>query len=242
MDHRRIHEAMHICLFDIDGTLLSSGGAGKAAMEIALATAFGAPASAANVPFSGRTDRAIARDLFRLYGIDETAENWQRFLQAYLGHLPLCLNQYQGRVLPGIAALLECLRQRGNVAVGLLTGNVQEGARLKLGHYGIGHHFGFGGFGDHYFDRDEVAVEALTAVREHLGGSVPLERLWVIGDTPLDIRCARAIGAQVLAVATGWHTCEELSAAEPDLLLTDLSDPEPLFERWYRGSNENDGC
>jgi phosphoglycolate phosphatase len=223
---------MLVCLFDIDGTLLSSGGAGKAAMEQALATAFGVPASAVDVPFSGRTDRAIVRDLFRHHAIRETPENWDLFLTAYLNHLPDCLNRHNGKVLPGIAALLERLRARGGVAVGLLTGNVRDGARLKLGHYGLYQHFAFGGFGDHHLQRDEVAHEALAEVRRHCNGSICPEHIWVIGDTPLDVQCARAIGARALAVATGWHSLELLASSKPDLLLPDLSDPAPLLDLW----------
>src|SRR4051812_32026161 len=95
-------QRMHICLFDIDGTLLASGGAGKAAMEMALVTEFGVAESDHRVPFSGRTDRAICHDLLRHYGLAATPENWQRLSRAYLGHLPGFLSRNQGRVLPGI--------------------------------------------------------------------------------------------------------------------------------------------
>src|SRR5437868_12166897 len=109
---------MYVCLFDIDGTLLSSGGAGKAAMEAALATEFGVPGASYNVPFAGRTDRAIARDLFEMHQIEESTSNWKRFLSAYLQHLPASLVTHKGQILPGIAALLQCLQRRGDVAVG----------------------------------------------------------------------------------------------------------------------------
>src|SRR4051812_17896994 len=136
---------MHVCLFDIDGTLLASGGAGKAAMEAALREEVGLDAVRAKVPYSGRTDRAIGRDLLRLHDLDESPANWQRLRDGYLGRLPRSLRENAGCVLPGIAALLEQLAARGNVALGLLTGNVRAGARLKLGHYGLVHHFAFGG-------------------------------------------------------------------------------------------------
>lgn len=226
---------MHICLFDIDGTLIASAGAGKAALEAALAAAFGIPRVTDKLELSGRTDRAIIRDLFRLHVIDDTPENHRRLVDAYLHHLPACLTASAGRVLPGIAELLEHLSKRGDVAVGLLTGNVRAGARVKLGHFGLFEYFPFGGYGDHHFDRDDVAREALAAVRERLNGSVHPERIWVIGDTPLDVRCARAIGARAVAVATGWHTREELAEHGPDLLLTDLADPAPLLQRWRPG-------
>jgi len=220
---------MRIFLFDIDGTLLSSGGAGKAAMEAALASEFGVTEIRGRVPFSGRTDRAIGQDLFRHHGIEDTPDNWQRFLTAYLRHLPGCLASHDGRVLPGIAALLEQLAGAEDVAVGLLTGNVRDGARVKLGYYDLFHHFAFGGFGDVHLERNDVAREALTAVQRHLGQPVSPEQVWVIGDTPLDVRCARSIGARALAVATGWHSLADLAAEKPDLLLADLSDAVPLL-------------
>jgi phosphoglycolate phosphatase-like HAD superfamily hydrolase len=221
---------MHIFLFDIDGTLLSSGGAGKAAMEAALASEFGTVPSAGGVPFSGRTDRAITQDLFAFHGIDWSTQNWQRFLSAYLGHLPDCLARHNGKVLPGIGQLLEKLTLRDQSALGLLTGNVREGARLKLGHYRLFQYFAFGGFGDHYLDRDDVAKEAMAAIQNEFNGSFDLHNIWVIGDTPLDIRCARAIGVRVAAVATGFHPLDELAAEKPDLVLQDFSDSTPLLD------------
>jgi phosphoglycolate phosphatase-like HAD superfamily hydrolase len=226
---RRYNGEMFVCLFDIDGTLLSSGGAGKAAMEQGMATAFGVPARADGIPFSGRTDRAIVRDLFSRQGIAHSPENWSRFVAAYLGHLPVCLTTHDGKVLPGIECLLEMLQERGDVAVGLLTGNLREGARLKLGHYGLFEHFAFGGFGDQHFRRDDVAREALAEVQRHLNCGVDCNRVWVIGDTPLDVQCARAIGARAVAVASGWTSLDELAAAKPDLLLQSLCDPAPLL-------------
>jgi phosphoglycolate phosphatase len=223
---------MHVCLFDIDGTLLSSGGAGKAAMETALETEFSTARSTDGVPFAGRTDRAIIRDLFQAHQIDDSAQNRRRFLAAYLQHLPDCLANHRGQILPGIAALLNCLQERSDLAVGLLTGNVRDGARLKLGHYGLYHHFAFGAFGDNHLTREEVAQEALAAVRSHVKDQVQGERIWVIGDTPLDVRCARSIGARAVAVATGWHSVDVLAAEQPDLLLADLSDPSSLLALW----------
>jgi phosphoglycolate phosphatase len=221
---------MIACLFDIDGTLLASGGAGKAALELAFTEEFGV-ALRMQIPYSGRTDRAIARDLLRLHDVDDTPTNWHKLQAGYLARLPDSLNRHQGRVLPGILQLLQTLRARTDVAIGLLTGNVRAGARVKLGHYGLFEHFAFGGFGDLHFDRDDVAREALVAVRSHLGESTSLERIWVIGDTPLDVRCARAIGAKVVAVATGVHSFEDLQGTAADLTLRDLADPTLFLEQ-----------
>src|SRR5436190_13046223 len=123
---------MQICLFDIDGTLLNSGGAGKAAIETALVEDFRVTIHT-QVPYSGRTDRAIGRDLLQLHGIEATDLNWQRLVDGYLARLPAALTRNNGTVLPGIANLLETLSNRGDVLIGLLTGNIRRGAKAKLG-------------------------------------------------------------------------------------------------------------
>lgn len=221
---------MHTCLFDIDGTLLSSGGAGKHAMYAAIAAEFGVSDLDDGIPFAGRTDRAIAHDLFLRHGLEDTESNWQRFVRAYLGHLPRSLVSRPGRVLPGVASLLEQLRSRGDIAIGLLTGNLRDGATSKLRHYQIDRYFAFGGFGDLHFDRNDVAREALAAAIQHLPDPVELQRIWVIGDTPLDVRCARSIGVKILAVCTGFHSRTDLIAEQPDILLDDLSDASALLD------------
>lgn len=220
-----------ICLFDIDGTLLNSGGAGKAALEGAFTAEFGLPV-AHRIPYAGRTDRAIIRDLLRFHEVEDSPANTRRLLECYLSHLPRTLHANQGRVLPGIHRLLDWLRESGTFHLGLLTGNVRAGARAKLGHFGLFDRFAFGGFGDEHFDRDDVAREAFANARQHLGDHVARDRVWVIGDTPLDVQCARAIGARVVAVATGTHSVEHLTEAKPDLVLRDLSDLRPLAPLW----------
>jgi phosphoglycolate phosphatase-like HAD superfamily hydrolase len=225
---------MQVLLFDIDGTLIRSGGAGKAAMEDALRDEFGLSEVRDGVPYSGRTDPSIARDLLRVHGIEPSAANAQRLKTAYLRHLPETLKRYAGIVLPGIRELLEHLRDTNSVAVGLLTGNIREGARQKLSHFGLWQHFPFGGFADDIHDRDDVARGALTETQRHLKREIRPENIWVIGDTPLDVKCARAIGAKSVAVATGWHSVEELTEAKADWVLADLCDPESLPREWSR--------
>ena len=222
----------HVCLFDIDGTLISSGGAGKSALVAALASEFGIEQVHDVVDFRGRTDRAIVTELLHCHNLGSCADAERRLREGYLRHLPEHLKQSAGCVLPGVAELLATLRRRSDVAVGLLTGNIREGARIKLGHFGLFDHFTFGGFGDRHLDRDDVAREALAEVRARFNGTVAAERIWVIGDTPLDIRCARAIGARAVAVVTGWHEREELEIHEPDLLLSDLREVHPLLRCW----------
>jgi phosphoglycolate phosphatase-like HAD superfamily hydrolase len=218
---------MHAILFDIDGTLISSGGAGKAALEAALAAEFGVSHVIEKLLLSGRTDLAIATDLLRLGNLPGADESIARLRRAYLRHLPDSLASLSGYVLPGIRELVQALAERDDVVLGLLTGNFREGAKVKLGHFGLFDYFRLGGYGDLHLDRDDVAREALAEVRRVLGEDFPTENVWVVGDTPLDIRCARAINARVVAVCTGWHTREELADHAPDVLCDDLADPEP---------------
>ncbi|WP_437200744.1 HAD family hydrolase [Planctomicrobium sp. SH664] len=213
-----------VCLFDIDGTLLNSGGAGQHAMEQALAEVFGLTGPYTDIPAAGRTDWAITTDLFAFHQLELDPDSWQKFLKSYLGHLPASLSLRCGGVLPGVVDLLNQLSDREDVALGLLTGNVETGARAKLRHYDLDHHFPFGGFGDEFHNRDDVARSAHAAARKYLLDQLHADRVWVIGDTPADVQCARAIGARVIAVATGIHTPEELEPSRPDRLLKDLSD------------------
>src|SRR3954468_11477528 len=126
---------MPIILFDIDGTLVRTGGAGKVAMETALVAAFGVTELRDDVPYSGRTDVAIGRDLLRVHGIDPTPENQQKLREAYLAHLPGSLKSKGGTVCPGVPELLAAVAGRPGVVLGLLTGNVRRGAMHKLGHF-----------------------------------------------------------------------------------------------------------
>lgn len=222
-------------LFDIDGTLIRSGGAGKDAMEAALRGAFGLSEIRDEVPYSGRTDCAIARDLLALHGIDPTLANQRRLHDAYLAELPGQLKLRGGLVLPGIHELLAALRNRPDVVLGLLTGNVRAGARVKLGYFGLWEFFTCGGFGDDHFDRDDVARLALREVQTHLAGPIDPTDIWVIGDTPLDVQCARAIGARAIAVATGWHPIEELAACAPDHVFVDFADLAAVLHLWPNG-------
>jgi phosphoglycolate phosphatase len=223
---------MHVLLFDIDGTLIRSGGAGKAAMEDALRSEFGPLDVRDGVPYSGRTDPAISRDLLETHGIDPSETHLLQLKEAYLRHLPDCLGRHQGIVLPGIRSLLERLRLADNIALGLLTGNIREGARCKLSHFDLWHYFPFGGFADGVPERDDVARFALKETARHLGRDVNPSNIWVIGDTPLDVKCARAIGAKAVAVSTGWHSIEELTESKPDWVLSDFQEPHRLTREW----------
>jgi phosphoglycolate phosphatase-like HAD superfamily hydrolase len=224
---------MHTILFDIDGTLLHSGGAGQAGIERALQVAFGITAPTRGIPVAGRTDRAIGYDLLRYHGLEPTESVFARLRETYLQLLPAELASRQGHTYPGVRDLLARLSVRSDVRLGLLTGNYCEAAWLKLRHYQIADHFSFGGFGDEHSDRDDVARAAFAAAtRHHHPHRVAIDRLWVVGDTPADVRCGRAIGARVIAVATGQFTVEELAQSQPDHLFADFSDVEAVLSLW----------
>jgi phosphoglycolate phosphatase len=221
---------MHICFLDIDGTLIRSGGAGQTAFAETLASDFGIPEILKKVTFAGRSDRAIVADLLRDHDVEPSEENWQRFCASYLARLDRALARHQGHVLPGVGQLLTDLAARGDVALGLLTGNVREGARRKLMFYDLWHWFPFGGFGDEHAERCDIAAAALAAAKLHLNGSsTPHGEVIVIGDTVHDINCGRSIGARCVAVATGQSPPHELSSGNPDVLLKTLENAEPIL-------------
>ncbi len=220
---------MHICFLDIDGTLILTGGAGQTAFARTLADDFGIQEIDRAVQFAGRSDRAIAMDLFRSHGVDPSPENWRRFCTAYLSRLEEALAAHQGHVLPGVVELLATLADRGDVAVGLLTGNVREGAKRKLSFYGLWEHFPFGGFGDEHVERCDIAAAALEAARLHLNGAGGLGQVLVIGDTLHDISCGRSIDARCIAVPTGHTTAAELRTGKPDVIVETLAHTAPIL-------------
>lgn len=214
---------MKVVLFDIDGTLIRSGGAGLEALLLALSEEFDV-SDPQPVPVHGCTDQGIVRELFQTNGVGFSDDHWTRFMERYLEHLKFRLGQNPGRVLPGVEDLLGPLQAHDGVYLGLLTGNFQRGAEVKLNHFGLSHYFQGGGFGDHHPLRDDVARAARQHVETELGQTLDSEKLWIVGDTPADVQCGRAIGAQVLAVCTGGSPRDELARANPDLLVDDLTE------------------
>ena len=183
--------------------------------------------------FAGRTDRAIAEDVFKAHGIENNRANWLAFRRSYLQQLRISLPQHSGQILTGVVELLEHLRRIPDHHLGLLTGNIREGAKEKLRHYGLWDRFDFGGFGDESVSRDDVARAALADATRHLSHEILPNDVYVVGDTVHDIRCARAIGARAIAVATGGSTYDELAAESPDHLWADLSEwREQLADLW----------
>ena len=215
-----------LLLFDIDGTLITSGSAGEFALKLAVRDLFGVDDDLSSIGIAGRTDGLIARQILERYRRETNAENITAFLDVYLCHLVELLPKTRGAVLPGIVQLLEALKKRPNVALALLTGNISRGAELKLSHYGVWAFFDFGAYADDHHDRNELASLAHARAVEFHGVQFPAERTFVIGDTPYDIECGKVIGAKTVAVATGSYTRQQLAEHHPDFLLDDFSDVE----------------
>ncbi|HVS53714.1 MAG TPA: HAD family hydrolase [Opitutaceae bacterium] len=213
-----------LLLWDIDGTLIASGGAGMRALEVALRNVFGVAGSLADIDFAGRTDRWIIRQVFRKFGLPATEENFSRYFEGYVAALPAELANPRARVLPGVAALLQAAAAHGEIAQGLLTGNMRRGAQVKLAHHGLWEHFAFGAFADDSEHRNDLGPHALRRAREHHGVEFSAANVWVIGDTPHDIACGKVIGARTLALATGGYALEQLRAHAPTVVLEDLAD------------------
>jgi phosphoglycolate phosphatase len=217
-----------LLLFDIDGTLITSGGAGEGAIQDAMRERFSIDEDLEGITLAGATDSLIARLLLEKHSLATTPENIAAFLEAYLHHLPKRMPQHRGRLLPGIVALLEALKLREECTLALLTGNVERGAQIKLSHYGVWDYFEFGAFADDHHDRNELGHFAQARALERNGIEFSPHQICVIGDTPRDIECGKAIGARTAAIATGNYPLAALQKCEPDILFADLSNTETV--------------
>ncbi len=218
MDKKRL------LLFDIDGTLITSGGAGEHALRLGIKDRFEIDEDFEGIEIAGRTDSGIARQFFAKHSLPDTPGNTASFFEGYLDHLALLLPKKEGRLLPGIIELLDALSARPDVVLALLTGNLARGAELKLTHYGVWDYFEFGAYADDHHDRNQLGHFARTRACERHGIDFPPERIYILGDTPHDIACARAIGATAVAIATGQFTRAQLAEHAPDFLFDDLGD------------------
>ena len=218
----------HLVLLDIDGTILHSSGAGRAAMEAALTATFGSPGDAA-VRYDGKTDRQIVREAMRGAGFSD-ADIDARMDQAigrYVAGLPEQLRDPARGVglYPGVAALIDAVHAHPDTVLGLLTGNVEPGARLKLASVGLDFSmFRVNAFGSDSEIRSELPAIAHGRMLTAFGVALRGRDVVVIGDTPADIDCGRALGARAIAVATGSYSVEELAAHDPYAVFADLGD------------------
>ncbi|HMO13822.1 MAG TPA: HAD family hydrolase [Pirellulaceae bacterium] len=215
-------EQIKLLMFDIDGTLLFSGGAGKLAMERCLMR-FVSELQIVDIPVHGRTDKAIIADLLNAHSLSATDQIIADFYEAYLVELDRTIHECQPRLLPGVRELLSSLVEHVGVEMGILTGNGRVATEIKLNYFGLLNFFKFGGYGESTDDRRQVARNALQDAQRTLQLSPPECSPWVIGDTVHDVACARAINAKVIAVGTGKVCHDELRQSRPDVFLKDLS-------------------
>jgi phosphoglycolate phosphatase-like HAD superfamily hydrolase len=214
---------IRLVLFDIDGTLVRTGGAGVKAFAKVFETAFGATDHFERLKFAGRTDVSLVREFFELHKIPATAENFEVFFEQYVFWLDHILSGSRTEACPGIWEFIYDLKELSPPPLlGLLTGNIRLGAEIKLRHFDLWDVFEIGGFADDNEDRNKIAEVARNRGSRVLGEELREDQVLVVGDTPLDIRCARAICAKVLAVATGGATLEELIRNRPDWAVEDL--------------------
>jgi len=209
-------------LFDIDGTLVDTGGAGMAALNEATRELFGD--AGPPLDLAGATDLGIVIGIHEHFSVEPTPERIASYLALYQQRLDwnLAHGGFPGRVLTGVPALLDELAGRPDATLGLLTGNIAGGAASKVRHFGLASYFSFGAYGCDHPDRNRLGPIALERAAAHAGRSFSADETWIIGDTPKDIACAKAIGAHCLAVATGRFTCGELESHGADEVVETL--------------------
>ena len=214
---------VRLVLFDIDGTLIRTSGAGVKAFAKVFETEFGAVDGFEKLKFSGRTDVSLVREFFQLHGIATTPQNFERFFERYVFWLDQMLQHCKCEICPGVEDFVNELRALPRPPlIGLLTGNIRLGAEIKLRHLNIWNWFATGAFADDHEDRGQIAAVARQRGSVLLKEALRDDQVLVIGDTPLDIHCARFIRARVLAVATGGASWAELEEHQPDWLVQNL--------------------
>ncbi|MFA5141038.1 MAG: HAD hydrolase-like protein [Elusimicrobiota bacterium] len=233
---------MKVLLFDVDGTLLRAGGAGRKALSRAVRALYGAPVDCLRMDLAGSTDLGILRDLVsQASGRKATRREVERLKSEYLRRLPrlvrAALRSGSYELTPGIRRLLSRLGREEELLIGLGTGNLREGARIKLEPSGLGRFFRFGGYGCDATERSAILKKAVARAQGLLGRTVRKTDVYVIGDTPKDVAAGRRAGYKTIAVGTGFSTWEALKASKPDHLARDFQDTEAWL-RWLKIGNK----
>jgi len=220
---------MRTLLFDIDGTLLLTNRGGAGAMKCAIEQEFGVVEPRVRINFSGRTDRSLIVEILQQLGLPDDAEHQERLRRIYVSLLPEVLAQNGGRLMPGVDELLPRLARHDDVRCYVMTGNLRTTAQHKLQHFGLLGYFRDVFGGDYDLRREALAERTASTLRDKYGEATTRD-LVVIGDTPADVRCAHAIGANAIAVCTGNYQRDQLAEAQPQVLLDDLSNVEAAYE------------
>ena len=215
---------MQYILFDIDGTLIDSGGAGMLSLNLAFKEFFSVDDAFRAIRMAGKTDLQIVNEALRMHNIDSSNGNVPEFFTRYLKHLKNTIDGKKGHIKPGIRHALELLRTQDDFVLGLLTGNIEPGAMIKLEAFGLAEFFEVGAYGDHDSDRNKLLPIAVKKLREKKGVEIDYSQCIVIGDTPRDVECSKPYGAYAIAVATGPYSYDDLSGTGADAVFHDLSD------------------
>jgi phosphoglycolate phosphatase-like HAD superfamily hydrolase len=217
-----------LILFDIDGTLIRTGGAGVKAFAKVFQTEFNAVDGFEKLKFAGRTDLSLVREFFSYHNIPATSQNFDRFFDKYVFWLDHILRESTTQICEGVTEFISAASARPDPPLlGLLTGNIRLGAEIKLRSVRLWDTFQTGAFADDHEQRDHIAAIARKRGARILNRNLAHDEVLVIGDTPLDIQCARAINAKVLAVATGGAQLAELEAHKPDWAVKNLAEISP---------------
>ena len=219
---------MYLMLFDIDGTLIDSGGAGSRSLNLSFKELFSIMNAFYGISMAGKTDTEIIKEAMLRHGIAMDG-NLNVVIYTYLKHLRREINNERRHLKPGIYELLEKLSTTKDVHLGLLTGNIEPGARIKLDPFNLNKYFPTGAFGSDDEDRNKLLPIALKRFEERCRRKIRVNECLIVGDTPRDVQCAKTYEARSLGVATGPYSIDELRAAGADYAVKDLSSCEFLF-------------
>lgn len=225
-------ESQKVLLFDIDATLLKTGWAGLRALNRVFDRLYGVREATNGIQPGGKTDPLIIREMVAKSRPDlDPNQEIPRVVELYVKYLAEEVEVSPGfEVMPGVPELLEALSRIPHLVLGLATGNLEQGAYIKLRRAGLGSYFSFGGFGSDSENRTDLVLAAIRRARDHLEGDIPLDSIYVIGDTPRDILHGKEAGAKTVAVATGGSDVEELAKHDPDFVFEDFTATDSVVE------------
>lgn len=226
---------MKLILFDIDGTLISGGAAARTAFEAAMMNVYGTAGPIEDHDFSGKTDPLIARELLERaeFTATQIESGLPQLWELYLDGLEAGLRTDPARTLPGVNRLLDALRHRSDAHLGLVTGNLERGAYLKLGSVGLRERFQVGAFGSDHAERNRLPGVAVARARETFGVVFEPEAVVIVGDTPRDVECGKQLGGRTVGVATGRWSQEALAESGADEVIADFSDLQRSLEAFF---------